>query len=105
MSWRSDMWAVGTWGPVVRWPGTDFPGTLTEGRSGALREGPSFQKQQRPWTSVPQPMPHTPWCTVSSSLSCWERTCVWGHCRPKGGLSLHRREIKAGKNFSPDLTV
>lgn len=105
MSWGTEHVGRGTWGPVVRWPGTDFPGTLTKGRSGALREGPSFQKQQRPWTSVPQPIPHTPWCTVSSSLSCRERTCVWGHCRPKGGLSLHRCEIKAGKNFSSDLTV
>lgn len=53
------MLAVGTWGLAVEWPGTDFPGTLAEGRSGALREGTSFQKQQRPWTSVPQPVLHT----------------------------------------------
>lgn len=51
--------AVGTWGLVVGCPGTNFPGTLAEGRSGAWREGTPFQKQQRPWTPALQPVPHT----------------------------------------------
>lgn len=54
------MLAVGTWGPIVAWPGIDFPGTLAEGRSGTLREGGAlFQKHQTLWNSVPRPMPHT----------------------------------------------